>query len=73
VLWAALAGAGVVKDGSNGALNAFVQRRFGKAWGFVPVDLNTLEDPRKIEDVLKALKDWMAREGVDFDWERVKR
>lgn len=70
VLWRALADAGEVEDGSNRALNAFIARRFGAAWGYVPVDANTLNEADKIADVIEALKHWIKRSDVDFDWGR---
>lgn len=71
VMWRALGDAGKLRDPSPAGLHAFVARRFGQAWGFVPVDINTLTDPDKIEAVLKSLKDWIHRENVPFDWGRI--
>lgn len=71
VLWAALGNAGKLKDPTRKGLNAFIQKRFGKAWGFVPVDVDQLGENKQINDVLKALKDWVRRDVPGFDWDRI--
>lgn len=58
-LWLSLWNLGAVEDSGEAALGAFVQRQTGVAalqWA-TPEALNT---------VVEALKDWAAREGVDW-------
>lgn len=71
VLWAALGNARKLNDPTRKGLNAFIQKRFGKAWGFVPVDVDQLGENKQINDVLKALKEWVRRDVPDFDWDRI--
>lgn len=71
VLWAKLGHAGALKDPTRKGLNAFIQKRFGKAWGFVPADIDGLRDGPKIDAVLQALIQWGKREKIDFDWSRI--
>ncbi|MBP0483963.1 gp16 family protein [Sagittula salina] len=72
VLWRALGDAGVLKDPSARGLHAFVRNRFEGSWGSVPIDINTMRDRAQIDAVLNALKQWLKREKIDFDWERIK-
>lgn len=71
VLWAKLGHAGALKNPTRKGLNAFVSKRFGKAWGFVPTDIDALRDHDKIDQVLQALIQWGKREKIDFDWSRI--
>lgn len=71
VLWARLGHAGALKDPTRKGLNAFIQKRFGEAWGFVPSDIDGLRDAPKIDAVLQALIQWGKREKIDFDWSRI--
>lgn len=64
VLWGLLAAKGSVRAPGRDGLNAFVAKRFGKAWGTVPIDVDALRDWRKIADLVDALKAWCAREGI---------
>lgn len=64
VLWGLLARHGAVRVAGPEGLNAFVQKRFGKAWGSVPIDVDALRDWRQIADLVDALKAWCAREGI---------
>lgn len=69
VLWKKLGDAGALKRPGRDGLNAFIRSRFGKAWGSVPADVDMLRDGLQIDDVVRALKDWGERVGIDFDWE----
>ncbi|WP_282094334.1 gp16 family protein [Epibacterium ulvae] len=69
-LWSTLGEAGVLEDPSRAGLNAFIRKTFGKTWGNVPLDVDSLNDRKEISDVINALKDWGRRKGVDFDWGR---
>lgn len=73
VLWRALADAGALERPGRDGLNAFVRSRFGDAWGSVPADIDMLRDHEQIDAVIQALKEWVRREGIDFDWRRVRR
>jgi phage gp16-like protein len=73
VLWRLLGEAGKLDNPTREGLNAFVRRRFGKAWGAVPLDIDDLQDWEKIDPVVQALKDWCKREGVAIDWGRHAR
>lgn len=73
VMWAALGNAGQLKDPTRKGLNAFIHKQFGKAWGFVPVDVDGLSEVKHINAVIKALEAWIKREEVPFDWSRVSR
>ena len=73
VLWAKLGEAGALRDPSRAGLNAFIQKRFGKAWGAVPADVDMLRDWSKIDAVIQALKQWGERAEIDFDWEDHRR
>ena len=64
VLWGLLARHGAVRVAGREGLNAFVQKRFGKAWGASPIDVDALRDWRQIADLVDALKAWCGREGI---------
>ena len=64
VLWGLLAKHGVVRVAGAEGLNAFIRKRFGRAWGSVPIDVDALRDWRQIADLVDALKAWCAREGI---------
>lgn len=64
VLWGLLARHGAVRSPGREGLNAFIQKRFGKSWGAVPVDVDALRDWRQIADLVDALKAWCAREDI---------
>lgn len=70
VLWKKLGEAGELDRPGREGLNAFIRARFGEAWGSVPADIDMLREPRQIEAVVRALKDWGRRAGIDFDWGR---
>lgn len=58
--WISLWNLGVVHDKTDGAITAFVKRQTGldaARW---------LTSPQDVAKVAEALKDWMAREGVDW-------
>lgn len=63
-LWGALGRAGKLKVPGRAGLNAFIRARFEKKWGAVPIDVDALVEWAQISDVIDALKDWCAREGV---------
>ncbi len=71
VLWAKLGAAGELDNPTRKGLNAFVRRKFGDAWGSVPVDVDQLRDHKQIDAVLQALIAWARRAGVEIDWERI--
>jgi hypothetical protein len=66
VLWRRLGEAGVTTPGRP-ALNAFVRKRFGAGWGFVPADIDALRDAAQINAVIRALRAMADRAGVDLD------
>lgn len=67
VMWRLLHEAGAVRVGGPAGLNAFVQKRFAKSWGSVPIDIDAMRDWQEIRDVVEALKDWCHREGIELD------
>lgn len=73
VLWRKLGQAGALRDPTRAGLNAFIQKRFGDAWGFVPADIDMLREHTQIDDVVQALKNWGERADIDFDWEDHRR
>lgn len=70
VLWAKLGEAGLLDRPGRNGLNRFIRARFGDKWQSVPIDVDSLRDPDQIEAVIRALKSWAKRDGVDFDWGR---
>lgn len=70
VLWKKLEDAGELVDPTRRGLNAFIRSQFGAAWASVPADVDMLRDPKQIEAVIRALKEWGKRAGIDFDWDR---
>ena len=73
VLWATLGAAGELERPGRDGLNAFIRSRFEKAWGSVPADVDMLRDWDKIDAVIQALRQWIDRKGVPFDWNEVRR
>lgn len=71
VLWSKLGHAGELKDPTRKGLNAFVSKRFGSAWGFVPADIDQLRDHDKIDQIVQALIAMGKRASIDFDWKRI--
>lgn len=67
VMWRLLHEAGAVREPGEKGLNAFVRKRFEKTWGYVPVDVDALQEWSEIKDVVEALKDWCDRAGVELD------
>lgn len=65
VLWRLLGEAGELDRPDRAGLNAFVQKRFGEAWGSVPADIDMLRDHQQIATVIEALKTWCHRVGVN--------
>ena len=72
VLWKALKDAGELDRPSRDGLNAFIRSRFEDAWGVVPADVDMLRDADKIAAVIRALKAWIKRKSVPFDWSRLE-
>lgn len=66
VLWRLLHEAGAARLGGAPGLNAFIRSRFGKSWGAEPIDIDTLQDWKQIDDVVNALKEWCRREGIPY-------
>jgi len=66
-LWRLLGEAGVLDNPTREGLNAFVRRRFGEAWGYVPRDIDDLREPAQIDDVVTALKRWCQRTDTGYD------
>jgi len=66
VLWKKLGDAGKLKKPGRAGLNAFVRLRFEGKWQAVPIDIDALRDPGQINDVIRALKDWCKREGINL-------
>lgn len=64
VLWWLLAEAGAVERPGRAGLNAFVQVRFGAAWGAVPADIDMIRDHKQIDAVIEALKAMCRRAGI---------
>ncbi len=65
VLWRKLGDAGVLERPGRDGLNAFIRARFGASWGNVPIDVDALRDANRINAVIRALRDWCARAGVE--------
>lgn len=65
VLWGRLAAAGAVQVPGAAGLNAFVRARFEKAWGAVPIDIDSLRDWKQIAAVIEALKGMCRRAGLE--------
>ena len=72
VLWLALENAGELDRPGREGLNAFIRSRFEDAWGSVPADVDMLRDAEQIEAIIRALKSWIKRNSVTFDWSRIK-
>ncbi len=66
VLWRKLGDAGELDRPGRGGLNAFVRARFESSWGSVPADIDMLRDAAQITAVIRALKDWCARAGIEL-------
>ncbi|ATF00765.1 Mu-like prophage protein gp16 [Phaeobacter gallaeciensis] len=67
VLWRLLGEAGALRDPSRAGLNKFIRVRFEGTWKSVPIDVDTLRDHTQISQIINALKDWCAREGVELN------
>lgn len=67
VLWRKLGVAGVLREPGRAGLNTFIRSRFEGTWKSVPIDVDTLRDHTQISQLINALKDWCAREGVDLN------
>ena len=66
VLWGKLVSAGAVQVPGATGLNAFIRARFEKAWGAVPLDVDSMRDWKQIAAVIEALKGMCKRAGVDI-------
>jgi hypothetical protein len=67
VLWGKLHKAGAVDMAGAAGLNAFVRARFADKWGAAPIDIDALNDHRKIATVIEALKAMCRRAGIDLE------
>ncbi len=67
VMWRLLAQKKAVREPGPKGLNAFIRTRFEKKWGSVPIDIDAMQDGSEINDVVRALKDWCKREGIDLE------
>jgi hypothetical protein len=65
VLWRLLADGGVVELRGAQGLNTFIRRRFERAWGSVPIDVDRMTDAQHIRDVTEALKSMCRRAGIE--------
>ncbi len=66
VLWRKLGEVGALREPGRAGLNKFIRSRFGGTWKSVPIDVDTPRDHRRISQIINALKDWCAREGVEL-------
>ncbi len=66
VLWGKLVRAGAVQVPGATGLNAFIRARFEKAWGAVPLDVDSMRDWQQIAAVIEALKGMCKRAGVNI-------
>ncbi len=66
VLWGLLGKAGALDAPTRAGLNAFVRAQFEAKWGSVPIDIDALRDADKINAVVRALKSWCKRAGVEL-------
>lgn len=66
VLWSLLKDAGCLDNPTREGLNAFIRRRFSKAWSTSIIDVDALEEDYMISDVINALKAWCDREDIDY-------
>ncbi len=64
VLWGKLHRAGKVDVAGAAGLTAFVQKRFEKAWGAVPLDVDQMRDWKQIAALVEALKAMCMRAGI---------
>lgn len=67
VMWRLLVEAGAAKVAGPRGLNAFIRSRFERTWGAVPIDIDTMTEWEQINAVVRALKDWCRRAGVEID------
>jgi hypothetical protein len=66
VMWRLLGEAGALKKPGRAGLNSFIRSRFEAKWGAIPVDIDVMREPGQINDVMRALKDWCGRAGVEL-------
>ncbi len=66
VLWGKLGSAGELDQPTRAGLNTFVRTQFAAKWGSVPIDIDTLRDADKINAVVRALKAWCTRAGIEL-------
>ena len=66
MLWGKLHRAGAVDAAGAEGLNAFIRKRFEKAWGAVPIDVDAIQDWKQIATVIEALKAMCLRAGIDI-------
>lgn len=70
VLWRKLEEAGALERPGRAGLNAYIRSRFGDHWASVPGDVDMIRDADQINDVIRSLKSWGKRAGIDFDFQR---
>ena len=73
VLWGKLAKAGAIDAPGSAGLNAFIRSRFEKAWGAVPIDVDSMRDWKQIATVIEALKAMCHRAGIELGGARPGR
>ena len=66
VLWRLLGEAGVLDQPNRAGLNAFIRCQFEGKWKSVPIDVDALRDHNQINAVIRALKAWCKRAGVEL-------
>lgn len=67
VMWRLLSESGAAKVPGPAGLNAFIRSRFERTWGHVPIDIDAMTEWQEINDVVRALKDWCRRAGIEVD------
>jgi hypothetical protein len=66
VLWRLLGEAGVLDKPDRAGLNAFIRSQFESKWKSVPLDVDMLRDDKQINAVVRALKSWCQRAGIEL-------
>lgn len=66
VLWSKLGEAGHLDHPGRDGLNKFIRSRFGDSWGSVPADIDMLRDANQITAIIRALRSWCDREGIQL-------
>jgi phage gp16-like protein len=66
VLWRLLGEAEVLEKPDRAGLNAFIRSQFESKWKSVPLDVDMLRDDKQINAVVRALKSWCKRAGIEL-------